>query len=628
MKLRLNLDSPVCQTVLDGCLYFASAGSAALLSQMAIPMAAQAFPFLLWMVALSATRVSVNAGFRVYRFLWKLVGLTDAIHVAIALGSVTVALLAIHAWFPARLGSSVWLKAPVVFLALEFYLSLTLSLGVRVARRLLHELSEKESRREAGAPRRVLLYGAGRAGILLYKELKGNGDFQIVGFLDDDPAKKGTFILGKPVLGNRVSLEEILQKYHIDELVISIAGGHPRILGEIVQRCQKERVASKIIPSLQEIVEGKAPIGQLRTVSIEDLFGRDSGTQRLSDVSVAASYERKRILITGAGGSIGSELARQLMLIRPSQLVLLDKDEGALYELEQEVRPRFPDLPIETTVADIRHSRRVRAIFDEFRPEIVFHAAAHKHVPLMERQPCEALLNNVGGTRMLLDQCCASQVQKFIFISTDKAVNPTSVMGATKRVCEMLVRRHAVEKGGDATCVRFGNVAGSRGSVIPLLKQQILQGGPITITHPDIVRFFMTIPEAVQLVLAAGTLGKQGEVFVLDMGDARNILELAHTLITLSGLQPGRNLPIQITGLRPGEKMYEELAEASETFCSTSFERISLLQNAFSFPANFLEEVDRLLRLASENETSAALAAMGEICPAYQPAIRVSVSAA
>lgn len=628
MKLRLNLDLPVCQALLDGCLYFASAIAAVLLNQMAIPLDAHAFPFLLWMVALSAARVSVNAGFRVHRFLWKLVGLTDAIHLATALGSVTVALLAIQAWFPARLGLNVWLKAPAAFLALEFYLSLTFSLGVRMTRRLLHERSEKETRGRAGSPRRVLLYGAGRAGILLYKELKGNGDFQIIGFLDDDPAKKGTFILGKPVLGDRARLENVLQKYRIDELVISIAGGSSRILAEIVQRCEKARVSAKIIPSLQEIVEGKAPIGQLRSVSIEDLVGRDAGAPCVPDASVVANYDRKRILITGAGGSIGSELARQLMLIRPTQLVLLDKDEGALYELEQELRPRFPELMMEAAVADIRHSSRVRALFDEFRPEIVFHAAAHKHVPLMERQPCEAILNNVGGTRVLLEQCRASRVQKFIFISTDKAVNPTSVMGATKRVCELLIRWYAEEKGGESTCVRFGNVAGSRGSVIPLFKQQILQGGPITITHPDIVRYFMTIPEAVQLVLAAGTLGKQGEVFVLDMGNARNILELAHTLITLSGLQPGRNLPVQITGLRPGEKMYEELAEASEEFCSTPFEKISLLQNTFSQPLNFLEGVDRLLRLAGENETSGSLAALGEICPGYHPAILVSVSAA
>jgi FlaA1/EpsC-like NDP-sugar epimerase len=337
------------------------------------------------------------------------------------------------------------------------------------------------------------------------------------------------------------------------------------------------------------------------------------------DQMVRQAYAGKRILVTGGGGSIGSELVRQLLLFAPESIAILDKDENSVYELEQELIFKDPGARIDLQIADIRHPERLFALFAEFKPQVVFHAAAHKHVPLMEKHPCEAVLNNVYGTKTLLDVCRDQGVERFVFISTDKAVNPTSVMGATKRVGEMLVQAYANGGARPSSCVRFGNVMGSRGSVIPLFKKQIAAGGPITVTRPDVVRFFMTIPEAVRLVLCAGTQGQQGEVFILDMGNPRNIMDLAREMVLLSGYESEKDIEISITGLRPGEKLVEELVGPDDNVSPTPFEKLFVIvPHAFNAETVF-ENVTRLVNVAQHNDRKQVYEALREMSLGFSP---------
>jgi FlaA1/EpsC-like NDP-sugar epimerase len=361
-------------------------------------------------------------------------------------------------------------------------------------------------------------------------------------------------------------------------------------------------VPAKIIPSLREILGGHVQINELRDTQVEEVLGRESIDVRDFEQVAGPSYRGKRILITGAGGSIGSELVRQLTRLNPSRIAILDKDENAVYELDQELRRRGVQVAIEPHIADVREASRLRGIFSQFRPQAVFHAAAHKHVPLMEMQPCEAVLNNVGGTKNVLDVSAEFGVERFVFISTDKAVNPANVMGATKRIGEMLVQAQLNFGGMRFACVRFGNVLGSRGSVVPLFKKQIADGGPVTVTHPDVVRYFMTIQEAVQLILCAGTLARSGETFVLDMGNPRSILELAREMILLSGLEPEKDIRISITGMRPGEKLTEELFAESEKLSPTSIEKLSLIEPQCFDQGGLLTDVTQLLHVAQRND--------------------------
>jgi FlaA1/EpsC-like NDP-sugar epimerase len=373
-------------------------------------------------------------------------------------------------------------------------------------------------------------------------------------------------------------------------------------LARTLAKCRSARVPSKIIPSLREVLSGQVQISELRDTQVEEVLGRESIDVRDFEDVAGPSYRGKRVLVTGAGGSIGSELVRQLTRLRPSCIAILDKDENAVYELDQELLRRGIDIKIEPHIADVRDITRLRGIFSQFRPQAIFHAAAHKHVPLMEIQPCEAVLNNVGGTKNVLDVSAEHGVERFVFISTDKAVNPVNVMGATKRIGEMLVQAQLHHAGMRFACVRFGNVLGSRGSVVPLFKKQIADGGPVTVTHPDVVRYFMTIQEAVQLILCAGTLARSGETFVLDMGNPRNILEMAREMILLCGLEPDKDIQISITGMRPGEKLTEELVAESETLSSTYIEKLSVIQPQGFDQNSLLADVSRLLQTARTND--------------------------
>jgi len=620
---RLDLDSLVSQVALDCTTFVLSlAASVAIGAGDFLRFWAHGH-FLAWAVVFLVLRGIANWAFGVYRILWKFVSLPDAITLGKSFLSVTLFLLVVQSFSTVNVVRVISLQIPFVVLVLEFFFSLAGAIAIRAGRKILHERTERTQRGYSSQPQRLALYGAGRAGMLLYKELKGNRNFEVVGFLDDDPRKNGAVILGKEVLGNRENFDQVVRDHRIDQVVISVASGNSRSLSEIMSACKKISIPAKIIPSLQDLVQGRAKIGQLREIQIEDLLGRESVELSHFDERVRPVYEGRSILVTGAGGSIGSELVRQLLLLSPRRVGLMDKDENSLYELEQEILFRFPNAPIEPIVADVRNPNRVRVMLNDLRPEWIFHAAAHKHVPLMEKHPDEAILNNVAGTWTLLENCREFGVERFVFISTDKAVNPTSIMGATKRIGELLVKAYARSRGPGAASVRFGNVAGSRGSVIPVFKKQIAEGGPVTVTDPEMTRFFMTIPEAVQLVLCAGSLGLEGQTFVLDMGNLRSILDLARNMIILSGLKPDKDIQILTTGMRPGEKLFEEIIALSEVLSTTGFERISRIEADVSNSPFSFDDLRHLVNAAGRNDRRALYACLTTFCPEYQPVGRV-----
>ena len=615
LKDAFQVRTHACQAISDSGIIALSFAASYLIRFEGVPPGANVRQFLLWLPILLAARIVVNWRMGVYRFIWRFVCLSDTRAVVRSLGLVTLFLLVLRLFYPRYAPFSSWLQLPLSIIVLESLLSLSGCLGARMVCRILYE-------RSPGAPlcpgetlKRVLLYGAGRAGILLSRELLSHSDIEIVGFVDDDPMKVGTVISGIRVLGTGDSLDKMVRHAHADEVVISIATASPGSLTRILLKCQQIPVSAKIIPSLQELLSRKTRISDVRKVRIEDLLGRGNVEIGEFDSGVRQAYAGRRILVTGAGGSIGSELVRQLLLLRPRAVAIPDKDENSIYELDQELKLRDPNAGIEPVIADVRNRDRLYAMFEECKPEVVFHAAAHKHVPLMEKHPCEAVLNNICGSRNLLEACRQYGVERFVFISSDKAVNPTSVMGATKQVGEKLVQTFANQGPMRLACVRFGNVMGSRGSVIPLFQRQIAEGGPITITHPDIVRFFMTIPEAVQLVLCAGSLADRGEIFVLEMGSPRKILDLAHQLLSLCGLEPGKDIQIAITGLRPGEKMCEELLGCNEQISPTRFEKVSMIcGRSLDNHESFFADLESLVKASQRNDLHGVieiLSAMG-----------------
>jgi FlaA1/EpsC-like NDP-sugar epimerase len=531
----------------------------------------------------------------------------------------TAALILLRWLYPAEAPFAYWLRLPIGIIVPEFLLTLAGILTVRGVCRITHERAERTTVQAGTNRKKVLLYGAGRAGVLLAHELSSHGGLDIIGFIDDDSCKTGTVIAGIRVLGSGDRLESLVHRCQVDEVMISIAAASPKVLTRILARCKAISVTTRIVPSADEIVAGRVNISHLREIRIDDLLGRSTVGTREYGPYARAAYQGKRVLITGAGGSIGSELSRQLMLLKPTRIAIFDKDENSIYELENELRLRNPNAVLETFVADMKINERLTAIFSEFRPQVVLHAAAHKHVPLMEKNPCEAILNNVMGLKHVLAASLQAGVERFVFISSDKAVNPTNVMGATKRVGEKLVSAYSASSSMHAASVRFGNVMGSRGSVIPLFKKQIEQGGPVTVTHPDVLRFFMTIPEAVQLVLRAGSLAGSNEVFVLDMGNPRRVLDLARQMIELSGLEPYKDIPITITGLRPGEKLEEELAAPGESLRETRFEKVFEIPPTTFEEVAFRREVEMLIATAKNGNSNVVIAQLASMELGYQP---------
>jgi FlaA1/EpsC-like NDP-sugar epimerase len=463
---------------------------------------------------------------------------------------------------------------PLIFLPFALFL-------VAAPRFLLRVVKYRQERPpRSRKTTKVLIVGAGRGGILIVREILQNPQlgFLPIGFVDDDESKKLLKIHGVPVLGTRYDIPALVQTHEIAQVIIAMPAVSGKTIREIVAICEKAKVPTRTMPGVYELLDGKVSVNQLRPVQIEDLLRREPVQTDIE--AVHTLVEGNHVLVTGAGGSIGSEICRQVLRCRPASLTLVGHGENSIFTIHNELKKQAAGVPIHPVIADLRFFERLQSIFHKHRPDLVFHAAAHKHVPLMEEHPSEAITNNVLGTRNLLDVSLAAGVQHFVMISSDKAVNSTNVMGASKRVAELLVHQAAQRSGRAFVSVRFGNVLGSRGSVVLTFKEQIATGGPVTITHPEITRYFMTIPEAVQLVLQAAVLGKGGEVFVLDMGDPIKIFDLARDMIELSGLEVGRDIDIVYTGLRPGEKMYEELFVAGEQHHPTIHPKIRVATRA------------------------------------------------
>lgn len=496
--------------------------------------------------------------------------------------------------------------------------------GSRFSVRLVHGWRQARPGQNA---QRVIVMGAGDAGTMIVRELKGNPQLglDVVAYLDDDAGKKGVQIMGVPVLGGRELIGEVADAYNVSQVIIAMPTAPGKTIREIVQQCEQAGVSTRTIPGMYELLDGTVSVNQLRNVDIEDLLRRDA--VHTDTAAVQQLLQGKQVLVTGAGGSIGSELCRQILRCHPAGLVLLGHGENSIFTIYHELRqqlarsegvaPRL--IPV---IADTRDAQRIDTIFRQHRPEIVFHAAAHKHVPMMEMNPTEAVTNNVLGTQNVLQAAQDVGVARFVMISTDKAVNPTSVMGVTKRTAELLVHEAAVRSCRPYATVRFGNVLGSRGSVVLTFKEQIARGGPVTVTDPEMTRFFMTIPEAVQLVLQASELGKGGEVFVLDMGRPVKIMDLARDLIELSGLELGRDIDIVVTGKRPGEKLFEELFIPGESYERTAHEKIFVAENASKLvPAGLQQTIDALCAAALRDDQQAIIRSFQQLVPEYTPSL-------
>ncbi len=548
--------------------------------------------------------------FRLHRQSWSRVGLRDLWHLGMAVGLGTVALFLIAGELPPLL--LVPRSVPVIAGGVALFALGGLRLGARVLR-------EGASRREAGPASRVLIAGAGEAGTLLAREMLRHPEAGMtpVGFLDDDPDKARFRFLGLRVYGGLADLPQVAERTRADELLIAVPSAPGSVVRELVELARGADLAYRIVPGMYEILTGKVSISQIRDVALEDLLRRDPVELDLEEI--ARYLEDKVVLVTGAGGSIGGEIVRQVARFGPREIVLVGRGENSLWEIDWELRREWPDLRYSLSVVDAADREALRHVFRGHSPQVVFHAAAHKHVPLMELNPAAAVLNNVGGTQAVVDLCLEHGVERMVNISTDKVINPTSVMGATKRVAEYIVQRAARKIGEDRAfvSVRFGNVLGSRGSVVPLFQEQIRRGGPVTVTDPEMRRYFMTVPEAAQLVLQAGGLGENGAVYVLDMGEPVRVVDLAEDLIRLSGLEPGEDIEIEVTGPRPGEKLFEELLTAEEGTSATRHEKIFVARGTYPPEGSFAEGLAELLAAARAGDSAAIRASLKALVPTY-----------
>ncbi len=510
----------------------------------------------------------------VYTFIWRYIGMAETRAFFIAALWSALLVLALRLGLPER--AEDW-RVPLSVALIDTFFAYGGALGARVLRRALYEWEKKlQNAPDSGNGQRkpVLLIGAGSAGMIAAREItrRGGMGLDIQGFLDDEPNKQGSLIQGVKVLGTTQDLPRLARELDIDHVVITIAHATRQQFRRILDICEQSSLKVRIIPGLDDIIRGRVMLTRIRDLQIEDLLGREP--VHLDEANVKRFLTGKTVMVTGAGGSIGSELARQVAQFCPGQLLLVERAEFALFEIDRELRGAWPDLQVVPLVADVCDEARLRSIFVAHEPHVVLHAAAHKHVPLMESNVTEAIKNNVLATNLLGEIAGECGVESFVLISTDKAVRPTSVMGASKRVAELIIQDMDRRFKTHYVAVRFGNVIGSTGSVIPIFLEQIRKGGPVTVTHQNMMRFFMTIPEAAQLVLQAGTMGQGGEIFTLDMGEAVRILDLAKDTISLSGLKPYEDIDIIFTGMRPGEKLFEELYMANELLAKTKHPKI------------------------------------------------------
>jgi FlaA1/EpsC-like NDP-sugar epimerase len=564
-------------------------------------------------------KLTVFGLFKQYRGWWRYVGISDLRDIFRA--SLISTLIIVALWFTigridavrANLPPDMKRPAEGVCIADMFATVLMLG-GLRIVIRLYYEEFRTA---EAGRLKRFLIVGAGNAGEALLREIHRMpvAQYEVVGFIDDDPIKKGTNIHGIPVLGTVEQLPEVCEERNIEEIAIAMPSSSHQQLRRVIQVCEGTKIRFRTVPSITDIASGKFRVSQIRDVDINDLLGRE--TVQLDLDLIEAFAKDKTILVTGAGGSIGSEMCKQLCNFSPKLLLLIEQAENPLFYIERELRKQFPAVRIKALICNITDRTRVDEIFKNYKPQVVIHAAAHKHVPLMELNAGEAIKNNIVGTQVVADAADNFGTANFVMISTDKAVNPTSIMGSSKRIAEMYIQDLNRTSETHFVTVRFGNVLGSEGSVVPIFKKQIAEGGPVTVTHPEMKRYFMTIPEASQLVLQAATMGKGGEIFVLDMSEPVKIVDLARELITLSGFRPGEDIEMVFTGPRVGEKLFEELSIEGEDMQRTRHPKISIWKNIPMDREGLRAGINELVNIAKGENNSQIAQKIKELVPEY-----------
>lgn len=550
--------------------------------------------YLDYAVYITILKLAIFTYFKMYKTIWRHASVLELYSIVTAIVLSNAAVLGFLYIWQANLPRSVYILTTLI--------DMTFIGGLRFSFRAIgHNMANINKK----MMKRVMIVGAGDAGVMVVREYRNHLQLNSkpVVLIDDDVKKQGKVINGVPVVGGRQSILSAAENYHIDEIVIAIPSASKRDIREIIDICKETKCKVKIVPGMYELIDGQVTIKKIRDVEIGDLLGREE--VKLDLESISTYLTNRVVLVTGGGGSIGSELCRQVARFNPEKLIIFDIYENSAYDIQNELLRKYENLNLKVLIGSIRDRNRVDEIFKAEKPDVVFHAAAHKHVPLMEASPKEAIKNNVFGTLNLVQAADKYKVKRFVMISTDKAVNPTNIMGASKRICEMIIQSIDVNSETEFVAVRFGNVLGSNGSVIPLFKKQIENGGPVTVTHKDVIRYFMTIPEAAQLVIQAGAMAKGGEVFVLDMGEPVRIMDLAKDLIRLSGFEPGVDIPIEIIGLRPGEKLYEELLLDEEGIETTSHNKIFIgkpIYTDYKLLLKSLEELKRIVREEGEEE--------------------------
>ena len=549
--------------------------------------------------------------FKMYHSVWKYASIYELKNIVFADITITlIQLFGMTVVAELRMPRSYW------FLFCGILIAGTV--GTRFSYRFLrHVRSAKRNKDNIEKTSRVMIIGAGNAGDMLIREIMTSQYLhkEIGCVIDDNPDLRGRTIRGHRIIGGRECIVEAARQYQIDEIMIAMPSISKKQTAEIANLCSQTGCEMKMVPGMYQFVNNELSVSKLRHVEIEDLLGREP--VKVDMAKVTGFLKDQTVLVTGGGGSIGSELCRQIAAAGPKKLIIVDIYENNAYEIQQELKRKYPKLNLIVLIASVRNTNRMNKIFETYLPNVVFHAAAHKHVPLMEESPNEAIKNNVFGTLKTVQAADRYGVERFVLISTDKAVNPTNIMGASKRICEMIVQAYSRRSQTQFVAVRFGNVLGSNGSVIPLFKQQIKEGGPVTVTHPDIIRYFMTIPEAVSLVLEAGAFAEGGEIFVLDMGDPVKIVDLAKNLIRLSGYTPNEDIMIEYTGLRPGEKLYEERLMAEEGLAKTANDRISVAKPIEMEDNKFFDSLT-VLKDAVYEETGEVRTMVKEIVPTYK----------
>lgn len=548
---------------------------------------------------------------KLYKSVWKFAGATELFNISVATSCSAVA-----QWIMCHVLGK---RMPRSYYVLFWFFLFALTVLVRFSYRIVQALNLKRLSIGQGSQKRnVMVIGAGAAANVILKEIESSQyiNLRVKCIIDDQPGCQGKLLRGIPIVGGRDEILDAARQYGIDEIIYAIPSSSPQVKKEILDICKETGCKLLTLPGMYQLINGETSVSNLREVEIEDLLGREP--IRINTEEVLDYVSGKVVLVTGGGGSIGSELCRQIAEHKPKQLIIIDIYENNAYDIQQELIRKYPSLNLVVLIASVRNTNRVNQIFENYRPEIVYHAAAHKHVALMEDSPNEAVKNNVLGTWKIVQAADQWKVKRFVLISTDKAVNPTNIYGATKRICEMIIQTYNNRSQTEFVAVRFGNVLGSNGSVIPLFKKQIAEGGPVTVTDPDIIRYFMTIPEAVSLVLQAGAYAKGGEIFVLDMGEPMRIMDLAQNLIKLSGYRVGEDIEIRIIGLRPGEKLYEERLMAEEGLQKTANKMISIGKPIKFDEEKFLHQLEELKEYVVQ-EPYDIRAHIKEIVSTYEP---------